>query len=261
MRSLTAKQGLPNGKRGGVMKNFTRIENDILEALIKSNLSSAELRIAICILRKLNGFNKDSDMISLSQFMEYTGLSNRGVINAQRQLILMNICSLVEKGKSKKASNRWAFNKNVSTWQLVKRCSLVKFPTSTSELLSNQLVNLSSHTKESITKETIQKKANNAKQTKDNLSESNKFNLFIQYFNTLTGCSYKGCKKARQQFIARLREGYTGSDFKQALKNASKNKYLMGNNDSGRIYLTPEYITREDKIEQWKNATKKSNLI
>lgn len=243
------------------MEGFTKIENEVLEALIGSNLSSAELRVALCVLRKLNGFRKDTDMISLSQFMKYTGLSNKGVINAQKQLILMNICSLVKKGKSKKASNRWAFNKNVSTWQLVKRCSLVKFPTPTSELLGNQLVNLSSHTKESITKETIHKKVNSTKQTKDTLSESNKFNLFIEYFNNLIGCSYKGSKKAKQQFIARLREGFTGNDFKLALKNASKNKYLMGDNDSKRVYLTPEYITREDKIEQWKNATKRSNLI
>jgi len=146
-------------------RKYTQIENDVFEAIISIKLSNSERQIVLAYLRKLNGFHKDKDQISISQIMEMTGLSNRTVINGQRQLQRMNICSLVKKGVSRKHSSIWAFNKNVSTWRPVKRVSLVKFPTTTSEKSRKQPMNISSHTKESIqenTKERVPPKKNSS---------------------------------------------------------------------------------------------------
>lgn len=140
------------------MEGYTKINNELLEAITRWNLTSAEIRILLCLIRRLDGFHKENDEVSISQFMRHTGLSNRGVLNTLKRLQLMNICSLVKKGKSKKSSNEWAIEHNPGRWKPMNRSSLVNFPTSTSELSGNKLVNLSSHTKESIQKKYIQKK-------------------------------------------------------------------------------------------------------
>jgi len=141
------------------MNNFTKIENDILEELITSNLSKSELCICLFVLRKTNGFHKVEDEISYSQFIICTGLSRQTVASALKQLRLVNILRLVKKGKSQKASNRWSFNKDKDSWQLVKRARLVKFPVSTSQVSHNKLVNITRHTKERTKEKTKERES------------------------------------------------------------------------------------------------------
>jgi len=133
---------------------YTQIENEVLEGLISSNLSASELKVALFILRKTNGFHKDTDEISFSQFIEETGLSRQTISNCLAQLKLVNIIRLVKKGVSNKRSNEWAFNKDVLAWKLVKRARLVKFPIQTSQKSGKKLVNISRHTKESTKEST-----------------------------------------------------------------------------------------------------------
>ena len=54
------------------MTKFTKIENEILEKLITMNLSVTALSTALLILRKINGFHKNQDMISNSQIAKAT---------------------------------------------------------------------------------------------------------------------------------------------------------------------------------------------
>lgn len=77
---------------------------------------------------------------------------------------------------------------------------------------------------------------------------------FLRIFNSIVGSSYKGSDKVLKQFSARLKEGYTLKEIATAIKNASNDSYLMGSNDSNKRYLTPEYILRANKLDQWLNA-------
>lgn len=79
---------------------------------------------------------------------------------------------------------------------------------------------------------------------------------FVNLFNEVLGTHYKGDSKTERQFNQRMKDGYTLEDFRKAIENASADKFLMGDNDKGRRYLTPEYITRSDKLEQWLNVKK-----
>lgn len=74
---------------------------------------------------------------------------------------------------------------------------------------------------------------------------------FIELFNEEVGSAHRGDTKSKGSFKARKKEGYIREDFKKAIKSATGNKHLMGENDSGRRYLTPEYITRSDKLDFW----------
>jgi hypothetical protein len=80
---------------------------------------------------------------------------------------------------------------------------------------------------------------------------------FIDWFNfsmdNLKGSGkYKLNLKVKRQLHDRIKDGYTGDNFKHAFEAISKDQY---HKDKGYKYLTPEFITRADKLEMWSNAT------
>lgn len=66
--------------------NFFQCPNIIIDEYLKE-LSGSELKCFLFIVRKTKGWHKDFDAISISQFEEYTGLSNRAVIDACNSLV------------------------------------------------------------------------------------------------------------------------------------------------------------------------------
>jgi len=136
----------------------TYIENDVMINLISSGLNGTELSVVLFLIRKTNGWHKETDEISLSQFLKHIPVTKPTLCKAIKNLQLVKIIKLVKKGKSLKSSNEYKLEKNISNWQLVKKAKLVKFTKRTSKDFDNQLVKKPLHTKETITKETIQKK-------------------------------------------------------------------------------------------------------
>lgn len=63
---------------------FTRVPNDLIDAM--ASLGNAELRIMLAIARKSIGWDKESDVISYSQFQQLTGLTRRNAFNAVEAL-------------------------------------------------------------------------------------------------------------------------------------------------------------------------------
>ena len=59
--------------------NSFQVPNAVVDELM-AELSGAELKIYLFILRKTKGWNKEADAISVSQFMKACNLSNRKVI-------------------------------------------------------------------------------------------------------------------------------------------------------------------------------------
>lgn len=77
---------------------FTSLHNSVLEAIALQSLSGAELRVLIIIWRKTFGFQKQKDNISISQFMQMTGLSRQTIYDALSRLIEKKIvCRTVSK--------------------------------------------------------------------------------------------------------------------------------------------------------------------
>lgn len=84
------------------------------------------------------------------------------------------------------------------------------------------------------------------------------FEKLLEYFNSVT---QKKCKvistKTKNQFNARLKEGYTKEDIMSAIKNCSKDSYHIENPK----YLTLEFISRSDKIDKYSNYQKKDEFV
>lgn len=74
---------------------------------------------------------------------------------------------------------------------------------------------------------------------------------FVALLNEKTGKNYRGDKKGLSQFNARVKEGYSQADFESAVISAVKDQYHIS---EGFKYLTPEFMTRPDKLERFRTA-------
>ncbi|MFC1591211.1 replication protein [Thermodesulfobacteriota bacterium] len=70
---------------------YTRVANELLEALAKIDLTASEVKILFVIIRKTYGFNKKKDRISYSQFEEKTGMRNGNMSRPIKRLEEKNI--------------------------------------------------------------------------------------------------------------------------------------------------------------------------
>lgn len=88
---------------------YTRIANELYEALIGADLTRNQAKVAHAIARKTYGFNKSRDRISDSQLGELTGLPRQKVNKAKNELITMGV--LVMQGRE------IGLNKVISEWK------------------------------------------------------------------------------------------------------------------------------------------------
>jgi phage replication O-like protein O len=108
---------------------FTRISNEVLEQLVKTPLPPLELRIAIFVIRKTWGYNKTTDIISLTQFEENLLACRPAIVHSIKNLVARNI--LV---KTPLLGNKisYKFNKYWNKW-VVKTPKLVKYKSNLSK--------------------------------------------------------------------------------------------------------------------------------
>lgn len=100
-----------------VENGYTRIANEIMDALVAYRVPGEQMQCCLYILRKTYGYNKKKDMISNSQFCDSTGLKKGNVSRA--------IKSLVEKKVVIKSDNTrvptYRFNKNYKQWKVLSK--------------------------------------------------------------------------------------------------------------------------------------------
>lgn len=84
------------------------------------------------------------------------------------------------------------------------------------------------------------------------LSRSDEYSELLQIINTLTGRQFRGDSKSQKQFAARIKQGWTMDQFRKAIENATANQYHI---ESNFQYITPEFITREDKLDKFNAGT------
>lgn len=142
----------------------TEIANELLEALYQVPLASTEFRVFLYILRKTYGFKKKQDWISQKQMAKEFEIYKQHVSRAIKRLKRKNmITNNIEKNKK-----ILGIQKDYELWKLpelvTKRLSKLvtnknKLPESVTIVTKNGYQKLPklAHTKETLTKETIQK--------------------------------------------------------------------------------------------------------
>lgn len=102
---------------------FTRIANELLEALARIRIPGEARQVLDVILRKTYGYHKIEDAISLSQFCLATGLKKVAVCKSVNKLSAMNL--ITQKGNG--VLHIYRFNKDYGQWKpLPKKVTLPK---------------------------------------------------------------------------------------------------------------------------------------
>lgn len=187
----------------------TKIANDILDALCRYRIPGEERQVVDCILRKTYGWNKKRDEISLSQFVEATGLSKHRVAECIKRLVEKKII-IMKKNKSvtnigKDNGHTYGFNKDFEKWKVLPKKvtlpNLVKLVTNIGKTTEKVLPILDT------TKDIFKDK-------KDNTMCGE----VIAYLNLKSGKRFKPSTGANKSHInARSKEGFTLENFKTVI--------------------------------------------
>lgn len=104
-----------------VKNGYFPFANELAEKLATVALNGSEWRIIMVVLRQTWGWQdgsrrKDWDRISLSQFVEKTGMKRSNVAQTLKQLVVKRVLDKEVSGKK-----RYRFNQNYDQWVVVKR--------------------------------------------------------------------------------------------------------------------------------------------
>ena len=145
-----------------IENGYTKIANELLDVLMRHPevMKGSLFQIIAVVWRKTYGWDKKEDSISISQFVEMTGLSKRTVIYALQELEAKNVLKIRKGSKGGlKKPNLISFNKDYETWVVQNSAPQVKTNRSSAKLrklvVQNSVKSLHgfAHTKETITKE------------------------------------------------------------------------------------------------------------
>ena len=78
------------------------------------------------------------------------------------------------------------------------------------------------------------------------------YDLLLSEMNRILGKSFRGDAKSRSSFAARIKDGFTVEDMISAVKNYAADPF---HRDSKYKHITPEFITRADKLDKGMNMT------
>lgn len=126
---------------------YTRIANELLEAVMAADLTARQLKVALAVIRKTYGFGKKFDRITNTQIAMMTGIHHTHVCKAKNEMIAMKI--IVTQGQA------IGLNKVISDWNF----EVSQNSETLAETANKTLANLANTHKPTRlnTKETIQK--------------------------------------------------------------------------------------------------------
>ncbi len=115
---------------------YTKIANEILEALAKTQLSGYQSRVIFVIWRKLYGFHKKEDWIPISQIVEATNIHKAHISRTLKELIQRQIVTKI-------GNNKVTFQKDYEKWvKLPKMVTKEKLPKMVSGVTKNGIKKL-----------------------------------------------------------------------------------------------------------------------
>jgi len=125
------------------------------------------------------------------------------------------------------------------------------------QLVTNDVTNNQPTSNQQVT---TNKNVKNIKNEKEYSNiESIDFDVLLKFINDSFDRKFRLINdKAKKQFKARLKNGYTKEDIKQCIVNLKSNTY---HKESGYQYCTPEFISRQDTLDKYSSLKQqKENL-
>lgn len=174
-----------------IENGYTKIANEILDALCGIRISGEARQCLDVIIRKTYGFNKKEDTIALSQFSLLTKMSKTSICRALLKLAKMNL--IIDKNVNENGKT-YLFNKDFSTWKPLTKKSIVDKNVNWHLQKSKSSLTKKRNTKDNTTKETI---------TKDNIPlaspmrnkisfKKEDYDFLIEKYQSLKGIQLQG---------------------------------------------------------------------
>ena len=108
-----------------VEDGYTKIANELQDYFCRYRIPGEERQVLDSIIRKTYGWEKIEDAISLSQFVEMTGMKKPNIIGAIKSLLSKKIIIVIQ--KDNRNGHIYKINKDYETWQpLSKKITLSK---------------------------------------------------------------------------------------------------------------------------------------
>lgn len=201
-----------------VENGYTKIANEIIETLMRTNLSSYQSRILWAIWRKTYGWNKKEDWISNNQLVMMTGIRKQHVSRTIKELIKRNMVT--------KSGNKTAFNKDYTQWEKLPKQVTVTNSGNTVTNSGNKVTSLGEH-KGNCTKYTLTKNKNQGKGILANSSLTPSFTDFLKKFSLTDKSTVKGMKLFLGEF--KKHRGINHPDLKpEQWQEATDNIFYIG---------------------------------
>lgn len=152
-------------------ENYTKIPNEILEALARMRFRNYEFRYIFVLLRKTLGFHKRSDRIANKQFVKSTGIGKWHISHTQKRLIEAKVVT--------RRGNKLSLNLNYGEWKLLpNRATVASW--------GGKVASRGGH-KRNYTKENI----SSSKRGKISFKKED-YNLLLKEYEELKGISLQG---------------------------------------------------------------------
>ena len=219
---------------------YTSLANELLEELIKINLSGQELRSCLFVIRKTYGYHKKEDFISLSQFQLNLSISKIRASQIIKVLVERKILTVTKNING--LTKCYMFNKQYNEWKTVnKNINRIEKPKETVKVFLNPPLR-----KILTTKETLTKERKKEKETPQN-SEFNEeeLNNIINYFRPLILAGYGLSEINNYPMFVLL------TDVMEIANNKNNNlTYFITN-----LYAQNQLFTKEEAIFRGKLTT------
>jgi phage replication O-like protein O len=187
---------------------YTKIANELLEALSRSNLSPYESRVLWFVIRQTYGWKKKTDLISLSQIVKGTGIEKGNTSRALKSLILRQIVVRLD-------NKQLGFNKDYDSW--LRKLS-AETPPRSCEKLSAETPKLSAETpKKVVSRDTKKLSVETPPRSCEKLSaetpQKKEYKETIQKKGTVSIKRVKNEKETIEEFTQELRQRFPMLNF------------------------------------------------
>lgn len=252
---------------------FTRMDNDLYEALIGADLSGRELRVAMAIHRQTAGYNLDSARIAASYIAQMSGIHREDVSRAICELIRQRVIYRVGGSRSPigfSPINEWAIDKkntHQNKQKAVPQCGVsttsnVAFLPHNKDINTNltadAVVAAVASTAEDLESGAEQQGTPEPDQPEPTKAERIPYGKIAEIYNTVCGevlpkCLklsakrknlIKGCWNLEIKGIHPFRKGEFWTAY---FTDCLTNKHWIGENDRGWT-ADIEFLTRQDKV-------------
>ncbi|SMQ75894.1 phage replication protein O [Bacillus sp. OV166] len=203
-------------------KGYTKVANEILEHISKTDLNGTQMRIVLVIWRYTYGFSRKQHELSLTFLSEAIDTRKSHVDRELTALIERKIVSIV--GIGSRRGRVLSFNKNYEEWQerptdVVHQSSSHNSSTSSSTTCSTISSHICGTKKESI-KENIKK---NTRQQKTYDEDSSYFKMALYFFDKVSAVANEA---GVGHLIKKVNLQKWADDFRKLIENDGVDKHL-----------------------------------